>query len=174
MTTVKNFGVPVDGEERGGILMPLLSYRFRIVFPMEALYPEQGLLLTQQVIKCSFDFVKKEFRVKLRQPITKGMLGLVRYISAHPTSIIVEPMGGGSHSLFSIHLYDCKCVNHSFELDYGNSDIAVHSLVFNYFRLEENDPVEWGEDPSTEDIGPGMSPAEAIKKADEKAVKKKK
>ncbi len=174
MTTVKNFGVPVDGEERGGILMPLLSYRFRIIFPMEALYPEQGLLLTQQVIKCSFNFAKKEFKVKLRQPITKGMLNLVKHISTQSTTIIIEPMNGGNNPLFSIHLFDCKCTDHSFELDYGSSSIAVHSLTFEYSFLNEENPTEWVEDGTKEEIGPGMTPAEAIKKADKKAAKKKK
>lgn len=174
MTTVKNFSVPVNGKERGGILMPLLSYRFKIIFPIEALYPEQEYLLTQQVIKCSFNFAKKEFKVKLRQPITKGMLNLVKYIATRSTAIIVEPMNGENNPLFSIHLFDCKCTDHSFELDYGSSSIAVHNLTFEYFFLKEEDPTEWVENGTKEEIGPGMTPAEAIKKADEKAAKKKK
>jgi len=174
MTIVKNFDVSIDAEKRGGILMPLLAYRFRIIFPMEALlHPEQELLLTQQIMSCSFDFVKKELKVELRQPITKGMLSLVNYISTHFISIIVEPLNGVSDSLFSIHVLDCKCIDHSFKLDYSDSAVAVHKLIFNYSRLEERDPTEWEENPSKEDIGPGITPEEAIKKSDKSSKKEK-
>lgn len=121
----------------GGILQPLTAYRFRVIFSN----PET-LLMTQQVVNCSFNFVENEFRIKLRQPITKGMIGTVNSLSKGYSSITVDTFDTTHNSLFSIHLSHCKCIDHSFKLDYSDADIAVHDLIFKYSFLKEIDPVE--------------------------------
>lgn len=121
----------------GGILQPLTAYRFRVIFSK----PET-LLMTQQVMNCSFNFVEKEFRIKLRQPITKGMIGTVDSLCNGHSSITVDTLNGINDPLFSIYLSHCKCIDHSFKLDYSDASIAVHDLVFKYAFLKEIDPVE--------------------------------
>lgn len=136
MTKVKN-KKELKAISEGGILQPLTAYRFRVIFS----HPET-LLMTQQIMNCSFNFVEKEFRIKLRQPITKGMIATVNSLSKGYSSITVDTFDGPGNSLFSIHLSHCKCIDHSFKLDYGSPDIAVHNLVFKYSFLQEIDPVE--------------------------------
>jgi len=121
----------------GGILQPLTAYRFRVIFSN----PET-LLMTQQVKNCSFNFVKNEFRIQLRQPITKGMIDTVNSLCKGYSSITVDALSGTNNPLFSIYLSGCKFIDHSFKLDYSDADIAVHDLIFKYAFLKEIDPVE--------------------------------
>lgn len=124
----------------GGILQPLSSYRFRVIFSGTETF--NSLLMTQQVMNCSFNFVENEFVIKLRQPITKGMIGTVNSLRKGYTSITVDTFNTTQDSLFSISLHRCKLVDHLFKLDYADNNIAVHDLVFEYLFLKEIDPVE--------------------------------
>ena len=136
MTKVKN----KKKIDLSGILQPLTAYRFRVIFSK----PET-LLMTQQVMNCSFNFVENEFRIKLRQPITKGMISTINSLCKGYLSITVDTLDGQlDSSFFSIYLSHCKCIDHSFKLDYATKSpaIAVHDLVFEYSYLKEIDPVE--------------------------------
>ena len=86
--------------------------------------------------------MEKEFRIQLRQPITKGMIDTVNSLCKGYSSITVDTLSGTNNPLFSIHLSHCECIGHSFKLDYSDADIAVHNLVFKYSFLQEIDPVE--------------------------------
>lgn len=121
----------------GGILQPLTAYRFRVIFSNP-----KTLLMTQQVMNCSFNFVENEFRIKLRQPITKGMISSINSLCNGYSSITVDTLNGTNDPLFSIYLSQCKFISHSFKLDYSDANIAVHDLVFKYSFLKEIDPVE--------------------------------
>jgi len=133
MTKTKN-KKPIDTS---GILQPLTAFRFRVIFSSQ-----ETLLMTQQVKNCSFNFVENEFRIQLRQPITKGMIATVNSLCKGYSSITVDTMSGTNYPLFSIYLSLCKCIDHSFKLDYSDANIAVHDLVFKYSFLKEIDPVE--------------------------------
>jgi len=135
MTKVKKKELKAISE--GGILQPLTAFRFRVIFSK----PET-LLMTQQVKNCSFNFVENEFRIQLRQPITKGMISTVNSLCNGYSSITVDTMSGTNYPLFSIYLSHCKCIDHSFKLDYSDASIAVHDLVFKYELLKEIDPVK--------------------------------
>ena len=133
MTKVKN----KKKINLSGILQPLAAFRFRVIFSNT-----ETLLMTQQVMNCSFNFVENEFRIKLRQPITKGMISSINSLCRGYSSITVDTLNGTNDPLFSIYLSQCKCIDHSFKLDYGDANIAVHDLVFKYLFLKEIDPVE--------------------------------
>ena len=136
MTKVKN-KKELKAISEGGILQPLTAYRFRVIFSHS-----ETLLMTQQVVNCSFNFVENEFRIKLRQPITKGMISSINSLCRGYSSITVDTLNGTNDPFFSIYLSQCKLIDHSFKLDYSDADIAVHDLIFKYSFLREIDPVE--------------------------------
>lgn len=121
----------------GGILQPLMAYRFRVVFS-----DEETSLLSQQIMNCSFNFVEHEVRIQLRQTITKGMISMIDSLCKGYSSIMVDTLDEKSNHLFSMRLTHCNLIDHSFKLDYSDSDVAIHNLVFKYALLQEMDPVE--------------------------------
>lgn len=134
MTKIKK---ELKAVREGGILQPLTAFRFRVIFS-----GSETLLMTQQVMNCSFNFVENEFRIKLRQPITKGMISTIDSLCKGYSSITIDTLDGMNNPLFSICLTHCKLIDHSFKLDYSDASNAVHDLIFKYLFLKEIDPVE--------------------------------
>ncbi len=128
---------------KGGILMPLMKFRFRVVFGGEHIYDEQ-CILTQQVMNCSIDMKEKTFSINLRQPCVPNMITMLNLVINGYYNIYVEPLDSANDAAhFSIELYGCKCINHKFDLDYADSDVATHELAFSYHSLREIEPVDW-------------------------------
>lgn len=107
-----------------GILQSMQMHRFRVMINDDS-------ELACQVIKCSFNFVKKEFKVIVRQPITKDIIDSINDIRI--ATINVDACSpDNSKNFFSIQLSTCKLINHQFDLDYSSGDIAKHVLIFKY------------------------------------------
>ena len=108
-----------------GIIRPLSSNTFRVLINEDA-------ELECHVVKCSFNFAKKEFKLIIRQPITKDVIDIINDIRI---ATIVIDTKTSEENFFSIQLSTCRIIDHQFELDYGSADIAKHILVFNYGKL---------------------------------------
>lgn len=114
----------------GGIIRPLRSNTFRVLINDDS-------ELALHVINCSFNFAKKEFLLTIRQSITKDVIEKIDNIciGIGSSSIVINALTP-EENFFSIQLSTCKVIDHQFELDYANADIAKHILTFKYGNLK--------------------------------------
>lgn len=134
-----------------GILMPLLMYRWRIVFPNET--PENGKLLAMQAVKLSVDYSTSELRVTIRQDLHSMRLHTIFSMMMKTTTnkigkriapvgssrtILIEYLDGAADKATAVLELDCSPKSHTFELNYENSgDVAEHQLVFTINNVKE-------------------------------------
>ncbi len=141
---LKNFGVPLGGGSRGGILLPLAAYRFRVMVP-ELEY------ITTQVISVDFDFLSKTIKIVVRQAaVADSFNDAIAFASCKKFTI--DAMDRGDLPVFTITPFDIKPTGHLFRLDYSIPNAsAVHEFTFTYYSLaagEEIGPAEHDGDPA--------------------------
>lgn len=109
---------------------PLLSYNFQILFPIDEEHRVKKL-----ITKCEFDYVNNTMTILVIQPrIDNGFTKLLNTI--RNTSITVLYLQSNSTEFASQLTYpDCKKIAHTLELNYGNSDVAYHKMVFEFDPL---------------------------------------
>lgn len=165
-----------------GILIPLLAYRFRVIFNFSANTSElkptsiDPLLLTQHVKKVDLDLLNKQLYVEIRQSVTpevfNSIIDILDYVKQ---SIIIEPMSSNnSDALWSIHFTQCKCTNYEGSFDYSISDAFYHKLTFKFHRVITLEPIDWSlyTSPSENiEVEGTITPDEAIKKYTKKKSK---
>lgn len=158
-----------------GLKMPLMKYRFRIVFGGGSMYELQKRISSQ--VECfSLDMVNSTVKIIIRQTAEPGMINIIQNIVTQPCEIFLEPLDGTTvGTTFSITLSSCKCIDHKFDMDYADSESAKHIMTFKYDNLLETLPVDWEQEaydasqpPEIIDLG-----KKAQKKATPKSRKKK-
>jgi len=113
----------------GGILQPLKSYRFRVLFKHNI---NGGL--TEQIKKVDLDLVKKRLYIEIRQPITADVFqSVINAINCNSQTIIIETMSSDNIAMWSIDFNDCKCIKHESSFDYAVSDVFYHKLTFSFW-----------------------------------------
>lgn len=132
-------------NNHGGFQMPLLSYRFRVIFGGTPIYESQQVL-TANVEKCSIDMKNKLFSITIRSTVQPGSFNVVSFVTTRNLPIYLEPMGGSADALCTIELDNCECLEHSIDFDYADSNPAKHNMVFEYTKLTELLPIDWGEE----------------------------
>ena len=120
-----------------GILQPLLSYRFRVLFKNNI---NGGL--TEQIKKVDLDLVKKRLYIEIRQPITSDVFqSVIDVINCNSQTIIIETMSSDNIAMWSIDFNNCKCIKHESSFDYAVSDVFYHKLTFSFRLANTSDPV---------------------------------
>ena len=146
----KKFDKPV------GILMPLLMYRWRIIFPNES--EENGKLIAMQATKLSIDYSTRELYVTIRQDLYSMTLHKIfermmkvpvnhitgkRLLKGNSQAILIEYLDGSNDKATAVLELDCSPKNHIFELNYENGgDVAEHNLVFAINTIVEYENIE--------------------------------
>jgi hypothetical protein len=139
-----------------GILMPLLMYRWRIIFPNES--EENGKLIAMQATKLAIDYSTRELSVTIRQDlhsmtlhnIFSTMMGTITNrlgkrippIGSSQT-ILIEYLDGSADKATAVLELDCSPKGHTFELNYENGgDVSEHNLVFRINNVKEYENIE--------------------------------
>lgn len=139
-----------------GILMPLLMYRWRIVFPNES--TEDGKLITMQAVKLSIDYSTSELCVTVRQDLHSMALHKIFSRMMKTTknkkmekiaplgssqAILIEYLDGSNDKATAVLELNCSPISHIFELNYENGgDVANHNLVFSIKAISEYNNIE--------------------------------
>ena len=114
-----------------GILMPVLQNRWRVFFELAS--ADDRNLVSRQIVRCSIDYVKKVFRVEIEQDLASGTLHTIFHdLCSHKIHIHVQALAGDGEPVHSIKLVNCLLEEHSFELDYAESNVAMHNIVFKF------------------------------------------
>lgn len=160
----------------GGLLQPLLAYRFRVLFDHEInaqhlINNGRCLLLTQQVVDTNLDLLHNKFTVKLRQPVTPELFSHVINMTENPNftqTIVIEPTNGKTtEALWSLHLTNCKCISHECNFDYTSNELVYHNMTFKFMNAKITEPVDWEHIMERGNIPPregAISPEEAVEK----------
>lgn len=168
-------------KSTGGILTPLLSYRFRVLFGYDIDTCDtptiDNLILTQQIVKTDLDLLNKKLYIEIRQSITLDVFMAIADMMHDPNfkqTIVIEPMG--VDALWSIHFTDCKCIHYKSSFDYAKSDVFCHKLTFEFHRAITSEPVDWklyGTRSKFVKLKGTLTPAEAITKYEKSKTKPK-
>lgn len=150
MAKIEDMGIPGVGT---GILMPLIQFRWRIIFDTLHEKPESDYqLLSMQAIRIKFNFVDKEMKVVFEQSIVGDEHSLLLKMLEHPhfcPSIRVDAMDGNEGMYHSVVLTSPVFKKHTFKLDYAKSGTAKHKVTFSFKNLriyipEKKNPTEVG------------------------------
>ena len=122
-------GLPnVEKELMKGILVPALSYRWRLRFEND-----QENLLTQQVRDLEIDYVNKEIRMNIVEPAAHN--GVQQYMldnAGKNVHVYIEIMTGSKKKepVVGQRLeFETKFSGHKFRLDYGKDEPALHEIT---------------------------------------------
>lgn len=133
-----------EKNNRAGIVMPVLAFRFRVIFGGALLYETQ-IPLMKNIEKCSIDMKNKTFSITIRQTHEQSIFNIINFIVTDKSlPIYLEPMDG-SHDgqICSVEMSECECIEHKINFDYSNSQPAKHVIVFKYRKLHEMLPIDW-------------------------------
>lgn len=119
----------------GGMLMPTLKYRFRVTIPVAA-----QQLLTQQVRCCSIDIIKRNLYLEITQPIVFGLINSINK-ARRLDKIWIDLFDGNHNVSVRLTLSGCKMVEHKFDLNYADSEIAKHCLTYEFKTIKEYLPI---------------------------------
>lgn len=130
---------------RAGILMPALSYRFRILFGEDE-NSDLNYMLTQQIVSCENNYVKKETKITIREPYNSIIHRLVLKMSKSSINIQIQEMDGmNSNVLNTVCFSGCILKNHKVKYDYGLSDPVKHILTFKAANVKTVDEYKEGD-----------------------------
>jgi hypothetical protein len=146
--TLSKFGVPEltkDQENRGGIIMPIYSYRFRVTFA----FPDvDGYLLTQNLVDVTTDLKNKCISLNIRQGIVGEQWQVIDSVARmnggwQPwESLQLDFMDGGNDNTYHSLLFNgVKCEEHTFRMDYALSDVATHKFKLSYKTMKVLPPI---------------------------------
>ena len=152
-----------------GITSPILQYRFRVSFLSE-LDLGSEFILTQTVRSLTYNLVKKELKINLLQTASFGEVNVLDFHSRNYHDILVDMFYNSEDSVSSLLFLNCKMVDHLCNLDYAESDISTHHVIFNYNSINETTPTKWidgvpdlpGKPKHTKEDG--LTPQEVIEK----------
>ena len=133
MTTLKNYGVPLSSRDRGGILQPQVSYRFRVL-PLNV-GSENSQLFCQQVQTCKLDLAKKTLIIDVLQSVTQDGFDAVAAVVSQCRSIVVDYLNSNSEVNFSLVLA-VEDIAHELTMNYGVSANLMHRLVITFSEYE--------------------------------------
>ena len=132
--------------------MPLLMYRFRIIFPNQR--KEDGDMITTNAVKLAINYTTSELHVTVRQDLHSAtfhrifsrMMKMINNASTglqiapigSSQTILIEHMDGTSTKATAVLELDCSPKDHKFELNYENGgEVAEHQLVFTINNVTE-------------------------------------
>lgn len=117
--------------EAPGIQMPVLAHRWQLNFVSIA-DDTINEALKNQVTKVRFNFVKDEAEIVFEQPLhDKNFIEGIKILVSLDTCVFaVEHLNGGNVRGDSSFAYSGKAVDHEYILDYSESGVAVHKLLF--------------------------------------------
>jgi len=145
-----------DKFDKTGILMPLLMYRWRIIFPNQS--KGDGDMITTNAVKLAVDYATSELRVTVRQDlysatfhkifsrmmktITNPMGKKIAPLGSDQT-ILIESLDGSSAKATAVLELNCSPKSHTFELNYEDGDnVAEHCLVFTINSVADYNEIE--------------------------------
>lgn len=115
-----------------GILQPVLKHRW---FLDTTLPDELNQLLRSQAVKCSINIVKRTFHLEIEQPISYGnkMFYIMELLAKGRTGISIQTASGGhEEQAYDMVGISARLVDHKYEQDYADAEVAMHVLDFEF------------------------------------------
>ena len=130
MSENRKFGVPIDGEPNG-ILIPALTYRFRVKFAIGDSYLKS---LTSELESFEYDIAKKTAKCKIRIPMVSNCVeeDVAFFVRSGSNTIFIDYMDGTSidepvrYTKLKIEeITKCEISHH-----YGSSEVLSVNMEF--------------------------------------------
>lgn len=155
-----------DKFEKVGILMPLLMYRWRIIFPNQR--KEDGDMITTNAVKLAIDYAASELRVVVRQDLYSAtfheifsrmmknsyhkVTGKMYAPIGKEQTILIEYLDGSSAKATAAVELNCSPKSHTFELNYeSGGEVAEHQLIFTINTVSEYENLKTTEETDNDD-----------------------
>lgn len=125
--TLENFGVPLGKKGTGGLIAPLLAFKFRVV-------ANDDLELIQHFESIEADFAQRTLTMVIRECCDGRNFDKIIDLIANPFSVRWEPMSGSGDDPVKVLTFDCVRVHeHHAAQDYKDSNgYVAHRLVCSY------------------------------------------
>lgn len=145
-----------DKFDKTGILMPLLMYRWRIIFPNQS--KGDGDMITTNAVKLAIDYATSELRITVRQDLYSAtfhkifsrMMKTITNRNGKKIAplgsdqvILIESLDGSSANATAVLELNCSPKSHTFELNYEDGDnVAEHRLTFAINSVTDYNEIE--------------------------------
>jgi len=126
----------ISGKFRNeGLLMPMIKNRFRVIIGHRS--SDIRTLLSAQTLNCSIDYIEFTIKIDIEQNTSDIRLHeAIKSLVDDHVSIHVQPMAFDDKPVSSLEFTRCKLIDHSFDLDYADSEAAKHCLTFMFDDIQ--------------------------------------
>jgi hypothetical protein len=130
-----NNSMLTESEQKIGILLPQLQYRWRLRVP--CLSEEHHNRIATQSESIDIDYMNKKLTVTLVQNANDTLLheAVIKMVSSYTITLHVDSLHSENGTPNYILDFDCKPVSHDFRLDYTQTGMAKHKIVFEYITM---------------------------------------
>lgn len=126
---MKVYDIPAE-EAPMKLLMPAMKWRFQALVGSD-----YSKVFTRQVVSCNIDYIQDHLEFVIRQPTNDATLhDLIFDMCKYSSQIYVQEMSALGKPLTTLS-FTGRAIKHSFELSYGESEVAVHKLTIKFERM---------------------------------------
>ncbi|RYD63677.1 MAG: hypothetical protein EOP83_11575 [Verrucomicrobiaceae bacterium] len=122
---------------RGGIVQPNTKHSFRVKFCGGYIDTTDSYLdFMQNMHSVEIDLVAKRVTLVVRDDVLSLVSQhIAKMLNLGETQITVEHLLGSCDPISVKDFVGCKALSHSCGFDYGDAGVAMHTLVFSYYRF---------------------------------------
>ena len=146
-----------------GIPSPIMQYRFRVIFGNKLInHISDPYLLIQSIESISYNLVKQEIYITIRQPATVGVVTLLDAYRQNPyESITIDTFRENNETYVSIVFERCAMIDHISQFSYSEIEVAKHKMTFKYEKVYDIEP-QIPEDADLPEDNESLTPQEVL------------